>query len=260
LKRASMYVWGWPVVDWVRGRFSGIAGLDQRPARAAQDVQGDVTVQVLVVEAVAIGPQTVDAGRRACSRAPSSSSSAAERPPPSARSAARAARSRRASGRRAACRSGPAPVAEREDLQVLDLHVEHPRRAHAERLGDAEARDAILDVVPCRGRRPRRRRRSRWGCTSWLHRVCGSSRTRRGTSGWRTASATDRRRGTGGSRGGLLDLLARADVDEAKLHAAAEADVEAAPRPRGAAAVLAAVVAVDRDGHLEAELLLVGDL
>ena len=58
----------------------------------------------------------------------------------------------------------------------------------------------------------------------------------------------------------LLDLVARADVEQPKLHTTTEAEIKVLPAPGRPATVVALVVAVGGDGHLNTKLFFVGDL
>ena len=58
----------------------------------------------------------------------------------------------------------------------------------------------------------------------------------------------------------VADLALRPHVHHAELHGASSLQTHLAPAPRRAASMRTALERVDRDRHLEAEVLLIGDL
>jgi hypothetical protein len=149
-----------------------------------------------------------------------------------------------------------ADVAEREQVQVFDLHVEDACRAHPHRLGDAEPNPPVLDIVQPEDIHFDVRKEARG-----LHNVSAavevlllellarlSARKRRvGLAAGEAHREAEPR---------LLRLLSRPYIDEPKPNSAAEAQIESAPLPGRSTAVVAPVASVGGDWHLETELLL----
>lgn len=154
----------------------------------------------------------------------------------------------------------PRQCARARVAQVLDLHIEDTRRPHAHGLDDAEAHLPVLDVM-----QPddihldvRIETRGLYDMSATLHvrrlELLAGFPAREG--GMRLAAGEAERE----AEPRLLDLLSRPYVHETKLDASPEAQIEVPTGPGGPAAVIATVVAVGGHGHLEAELLLIGDL
>src|SRR5690606_10972739 len=122
--------------------------LDEGPRSDLEDRGRNVAVEVLMVEPVAVGLQTVDAGRLTGSRAlheqlnrRSTHFLPALRQMPE---------ESRATGHRIVEKHIAGVLTdmpERKQLKILDLHVEDARRAHAQRLDDTEPHCPVLDSV-----------------------------------------------------------------------------------------------------------------